>query len=478
MMTKRLLLIFSIMVIMVTAIALSLPAIASTATRPQNPRQGEWGQKQVRTTAVATTTAPFLEENVHIHYRYEGQNVGDVYGWIGTNLGDLNGDGSNDFSVSAIVYSDTALAQGRMYIYSGIDGTAVHTNTGSMPIGLFGFSAAAAGDVNNDGTPDYIVGAPGSYPAQNQGQAIVYSGVDHSVIHSWTGEAGWRFGESVTGLGDVNGDDYDDVAVASAAYSATLGLPFHNGLGRVTVYSGQDGSVLWTRDGDNAGDALGGGIGRVSDLDGDTVPEVVVAAHWADNGNGYALVLSGADGTLIHTLLPTAPLSNTFTFGQFFTRGAGDVNNDGTEDIFVGDYAALNGDGRVYIYSGLDGSIIHLVEAPSPGDGFGPGRGVPDVNGDGHDDFIAAAYTSSDGVPTGGKVYLFSGEDASVLQVATGGIMGDNLGVDALPLGDVTGDGYPDYLLTSVGLDFAGLDVGRAYVVSFKADVFLPLMRK
>ena len=138
----------------------------------------------------------------------------------------------------------------------------------------------------------------------------------------------------------------------------------------------------------------------------------------------------------------------------------------------------MNGNGRVYIYSGVDGSIIHLVEAPSPGDGLGPGRGVPDVNGDGYDDFIAAAYTSSDGVPAGGKVYLYSGKDATVLQVATGGIANDNLGVDALPLGDITGDGFPDYLLTSVGLDFAGLDVGRAYVISFKMDTFLPLLRQ
>lgn len=49
----------------------------------------------------------------------------------------------------------------------------------------------------------------------------------------------------------------------------------------------------------------------------------------------------------------------------------------------------------------------------------------------------------------------------------TGTIEGDSLGVDALSLGDIT-DGHMDYLITAVGNDFNGTDVGRAYIVTFE----------
>ena len=65
-------------------------------------------------------------------------------------------------------------------------------------------------------------------------------------------------------------------------------------------------------------------------------------------------------------------------------------------------------------------------------------------------------------------MWVRSGADGSILHTATGKIEGDQLGVDALYLGDVSGDGRPDYLLTAVGLDFAGEDVGHAYVMTFK----------
>ena len=455
-MMKQLLLLGSLSISLFLILAVGLPLLAAS--------EKELGDGE---TAVSSGS-PILEDNVNILYSYNGQAPGHNFGWVGANLNDLNGDGSAEFLISAMNYSGAMPSQGRVTIYSGISGTPIVTHTGASANVRLGYSAAAAGDVNNDQIPDYIIGARGSYYVQNQGQAIVYSGADHSVLHAWTGQVGWLFGASVTGIGDVDGDEFDDVAVASAAYSATLGLPFHNGYGRIFAYSGQTGALLWTYDGSNVGDGLGGGMGRVADLNGDTIPDVVAAANLANSGNGYVVVLSGADGSLIRTLLPVAPFTASNSFGEFFTTGAGDTNNDGKEDVFVGEYAALGGNGRVYIFSGLDGSIIHLLEAESSGDGLGPGRGIPDVNADNHDDIIAAAYTSNAGTFQGGKIYIYSGADGSVLHEATGTVFRDQLGVDALPLGDVNGDEEPDYLVTAVGLDFAGQDVGHAYVISFE----------
>jgi hypothetical protein len=122
----------------------------------------------------------------------------------------------------------------------------------------------------------------------------------------------------------------------------------------------------------------------------------------------------------------------------------------------------------------LTGLPIHVFEADAPGDGLGPGRGVPDVNNDGHDDVIIAAYTSNAGAINGGKVTIYSGADKSPLYTATGTLANDALGVDALPLGDLDNDGFPEYMLTATGLDFGGTDVGHVYIVSFRVGVYLP----
>lgn len=136
--------------------------------------------------------------------------------------------------------------------------------------------------------------------------------------------------------------------------------------------------------------------------------------------------------------------------GQFFASNAGDVNADGVPDIFLADYADNakgNAAGSAYVYSGVDGSILLEIHGHVK-DGLGPGRGIGDINGDGHDDLIIAAYTNSDGAPQAGKTYLFSGADGSVLRTITGNIPGDFQGVDAVGLGDLNGDGLQDYLIT------------------------------
>jgi len=439
-------------------LVLAVPAMAS-GNRPVPERP--------ETVAFPKNVDPFVERDAKVRRAYQGENVGDSYGWIGANVGDLNGDGPNEYIITAPFFAESGATDGRAYVYSGRTGLPIAIHTGNQGEWL-GYSGAAAGDVNNDGVLDYALGGPSSFAPPASGRAVVYSGADHTVIHEWSGDPAAHFGSAVSGVGDVNGDGHDDVVVGAQFAGTTPGASFPDGAGRITVFSGADGYVLWSRDGLQGGDWLGGGVGRLADVNGDGVPDIVAAARGADNFNGRAYVFSGADGSIIHTLAPTAPLSNSFTFGQFFARGAGDTDADGTEDIFIGDYNALGGDGRGYVFSGADGSVIHVFEAEASGDGVGPGRGIPDVNGDGHDDVVIAGWQSSAGAPQAGKVWVRSGADGSVLHAVTGKIETDALGVDALYLGDVSGDGQPDYLLTAVGLDFAGEDVGHAYVMSFK----------
>ncbi|MFZ0546008.1 MAG: hypothetical protein WAM60_11250 [Candidatus Promineifilaceae bacterium] len=422
-------------------------------------------------------SSPFVENNVHILYQYDGELVAETFGWVGANLGDMNNDGANEYAITAPFYPATPPYSGRVFIYNGSDGSVINTVNGD-PGNVMGYSAAAAGDVNNDDVPDYILGGQASFAAQTPGRVLVLSGANHSVLYDKSGPNGFGFGSAVAGGIDANDDGYDDFIVGSQYYSSTLGMPSPDGPGRVEVYSGIDGSLLWFKDGLAAGDWLGAGVGSIGDVNNDGIGEVVVSARGAAGGSGQAYILSGADGSVIHTLNPTTPVSSSTTFGQFFTRGAGDVNNDGWDDVFIGDYFAYNGNGRAYVFSGFDGQPIHVFDADNPGDGLGPGRGVPDVNHDGYDDVVIAAYTSNEGATNGGKVTVYSGADASPLYSFTGAVANDALGVDALPLGDLDNDGLPEFMLTATGLDFGGVDVGHVYIVSYLPGIYLPYVSK
>lgn len=436
-------------------VLVALPALAGDPAGhlPRGPRE-------LPPEAAPRAHKPFVERHVPVKRIHDGRDKSGAFGWIGANLGDQDGDARNEYLIAGSYY---AAYTGRVTVFAG-DGSVASEHEGSGPFSLFGYSAAAAGDVDGDGTVDYIVGAPSHPLFGNPGRVVVYSGAGHTPLYDLPGVTG--FGTAVTGVGDINNDGYDDFAVGAEFYGAGSGGAFTSP-GRVVVYSGQTGDVLWSQTGFNDGDLLGAGAGRVADLDGDGHDDLVVAARGADGGNGHAYTFSGADGSLIDTLVP-GEAGGGYTFGQFFAAGAGDIDADGTEDIFIGDYAALGGEGRAYVYSGADGSLLHTFGPEGAADaGVGPGRGIPDVNGDGHGDLIVAAYLSSAGANQAGKVTIYSGADGSVLHEVTGSVPMDNLGVDALSLGDLDGDGGQEYLLTATGLSFGGLDVGHNYVISF-----------
>ena len=117
--------------------------------------------------------------------------------------------------------------------------------------------------MNGDGVPDFIVGAFLDDPAgggTDAGSAYVFSGADGSLLYQRTGDtAGDGFGFSVSGAGDVNGDGKADFIVGAIGDDPG-GL---TNAGSAYVFSGADGSLLYQLTGDTAGDFFGQSVGGV-----------------------------------------------------------------------------------------------------------------------------------------------------------------------------------------------------------------------
>jgi len=136
-----------------------------------------------------------------------------------------------------------------------------------------------------------------------------------------------------------------------------------------------------------------------------------------------------------------------------------EYDGDFVPDFYVGDYNAQNGNGFAGVYSGLDGSLIHGW-AGGPLDGTGPGREAGDVNHDGRIDLAVGSYTASDGAPSAGRVDVRSGRTGNALRTITSTTEGENLGFDVVGVGDVNRDGRLDLLISAAEGDTVYLVAG------------------
>ncbi len=365
--------------------------------------------------------------------------AGRVYlGWAVSELGDVDGDGSRDFISGAPLLRGQ---HGAAFVYSGATGKrlfAFHGRAGDQA----GWAVADAGDVNGDGVHDVVVGAPG---ARGPGRATVYSGATGAPLMQVHGHAeGDRFGYAVAGVGDLNDDGHGDIMVGAPGDDRA-----GDNAGRVTVISGADGHRMLVLHG-STGDRFGVGTDGTADVDRDGVEDLIVGARDAGPGQrGQVSVFSGASGAPFWV---TDAARSGVDFGTFFVAGVGDLNGDGTPDVYAADYSdRAHGPytGRGYVLSGVDGTPIREMVGAGPREGMGPGREAGDVDGDGVGDLIVGSYLSNDGALQAGKVQIFSGATGAVLRTLTGTRQYDNVGFDAVGLGDVNGDGLPDELISA-----------------------------
>ncbi|QDU68716.1 TPR end-of-group domain-containing protein [Engelhardtia mirabilis] len=397
-------------------------------------------------------------EEVRVIHTIEGTSAGEEYGWVGRNMGDLDGDDVADFALTAPSRQNDGPQAGRLDVFSGHSGELLWRRDGTTGQRL-GASVAPAGDVNGDGVSDVIVGAPGYPGSPATGQALVLSGADGSELLALTGtQKAEQFGLMVCGVGDVDRDGKGDLAVGSPGFAGAAGA----GSGRVSLHSGASGDVLSALEGQQAGDAFGTALAASMNAD----ALVAVGAPGAGMGRLGTVEVYAIEGAKLEHRF-TMPASSTGrSMGQYFVSFPGDLDGDGVGDVYGSDFSDTR-NGRVVVHSGASGKLLLELFGPVPGEGFGTSvSDAGDVNGDGAGDLIVGAWQNGEGGASAGKCYLYSGADGSLLATYTSASPGDTLGFDATGLGDVDGDGGVDFLLTSAWSAVVGLQSGRAFVVA------------
>jgi hypothetical protein len=324
-----------------------------------------------------------------------------------------------------------------------------------------GCSVSGVGDINGDGFDDFMIGAHYNDDGGNDaGQAYLIFGRSvgfskktdlANADASFVGEGqGHSVGGRVHGVGDVNGDDMDDMMIWGPSYDfASMG--YHIFFGKKTG---------WTMDTKiSKSDVFvegGPGGGAVGDINGDRIDDIMIDKHiflgkrskWNSTMNH-----SDSNGTISH-----------------HTSGVGDVNGDGINDILL---RTRNGNRRQTMYLFFGGKDIwkHNMNETIANASFTLDlgftliqslTGAGDINGDGYGDIIISAAE---------KIFFIFGRSSGwkmemdARSIGASINDGDYLGSSSSCAGAINGDGLDDMIFGSEGNTTGGYQSGQVFLI-------------
>ena len=428
------------------------------------------------------------------------------------NAGDINGDDLDDILIGAFAAdpNDKTNAGSSYVIFgsnsgfnssfdlSNLDGNNGFAIGGASNFDFSGRSVSSAGDINNDGIDDILIGADQADPNgnNNAGSSYVVFGSDSSFdssvdLSSLDGTDGFRIdgissndnlGESVSHAGDINGDGINDILIG--AYTANPDSHFSKGSSYVIFGQNNFAPVL-----------------------GETIVDKYIITH-----NSYQLTLednvfNDPDGdslTYSATLIDDSPLPDWLSFdknSQIF--GGTPVQDDaGVLEIKV---TATDSDNRtvstnfsltvtdtvfpqIVELQDIDGNNGFVLNGITRGDRLGRSlSSAGDINGDGFDDIIIGAYQAdSNSKTSAGESYVVFGSnsgfdndlDLSNLDGSNGFTISgansfDRSGRSVSNAGDVNGDDIDDILIGANQADPNGNNnAGSTHIVFGSSSSF------
>jgi len=456
--------------------------------------------------AFCSGSGPFSLESADA--KLIGEHVEDLAGLLLAGAGDVDGDGRDDLlvgdpscsSYNVSVYVVSGAVEGDVSL--GASEAEIHGDRGDG----FGFAYQGAGDVDDDGYADLLVGAA----IADRGYFFLGPTSGHVEAAAadtiFRGAVDGKLGRAAVGLGDTDGDGASDILLGAPDAD---GLPVDSEVGYCAteaddgLVSGEDAGIAYLFAspppgevevseadarllGEDAGDFAGFALARPGDLDGDGLADLYISAngnceggHWTGavyvvqspvSGDVY---LGDADGKIYGSLYNTE-FAHTLS-------GAGDTNGDGTPDLLVSDpsydlsstaYTA----GEVYLFLGpVSGSVSVLTaEATFVGEGRSyAGISIDsagDLDADGFDDLVIGAWAASEDHTYDGAAYILKGPFSGSMDLVDAdttfvGEPGDYAGNSVAGVGDADADGLPDLLVGAFGDDDGGDDAGAAYLL-------------
>lgn len=519
------------------------------------------------TATVTVQIAPAIDPI--FGFRIDGKNAFDFIGGGLAALGDVNGDNIDDFAISADLTDPLGRTNaGEVYVIYGVssdfdrvfdlttlDGTNGFTVYGGQNNDRLG-AVTGAGDINDDGQADVILGARFSDTPNGADAGDVYilygrpggtttfpNAVDLTNTANYTtpnpyvsyliGPAGTPFapsagemGTAVTGIGDFNNDGVDDFLMTMPGFdpsgvnglfpeSGGAHIVLGNAILNATTPTFQLATpslgplVIYELHGIDADDRLGEEAAGIGDFNGDGFDDFVLVAPGGDGpgntgfDNGELHVIFGGSlpsigtytvGTMTSAQSFEITTTDIFSFLGSAVSGAGDVNGDGLDDILIGHYLTdgstpLSGAAHV-IYgtttpitapldvATLNGTNGFTINGATTGDQVGFDlANAGDVNGDGFDDLLISAHSLS-GTGGTGAAYLVFGQaggfgsdinlsdiDGTNGYILRGDVPGYFVGQYLEAAGDINNDGFDDIMLSSLGADHGANNSGSVYVM-------------